>query len=184
LARKALGTARHFRSASQTERDTAGAFVGEVQLLLNETRQRRKFLENESTEAAKLLSVNRLETARRRIVEANAPTCDHALQTQRDEIDARSTRARIRAAEATRMLQRDPKAALKLFEQVRNMNAEFPGIDFQIAEAKANAHHYHNWGGAVRKVFLYGIAITAAGVGAYFGYQEYRRSSMHNTAAR
>jgi hypothetical protein len=180
--KKALSTARRFRSASQVDRDTAGALLADIEIFLGETRRRRKFLEGESMEVTKLLASGRVEATRDRIAQANPPKCDDQLNHLRDEADARSTQARVRVALAERTLGSDPKAALKLLRDARTIDPDFPDIDELIARARAAARHYRASGGAARKAFLYTMAIAGVGAGAYFLYQKYGRSTARNTA--
>jgi hypothetical protein len=183
LAKKALATARRFRSLSQTERDTSGAFIAQTAMLVGESQQRRKFLDGESLEITKLLQAGKVESARARITADNPPSCDGRFEQFMAIVNARATQARILQANGEEMVGRDPKAAQRLFEQAKNLNAELPGIDQRIADAKASRSH-RAWGRSIGRVALYTVVIAAAGVGAYYGYQQYERSQTPVNAAR
>jgi hypothetical protein len=182
-AKKALATARRFHSSNQADRDTAGAFLAQTELLLEESRLRRKFLEHVSSEVTRLLTAGQLETAWKQIAQAHPPACDGRLQQQRSDLDTRSAQAKLLEAEAERTMRWDPKSALKLFQRVRSIDSEFPGIDLRIAAAKGSQCH-RAWGRSIGKAALYTVVIAAAGAGAYYGYQQYEHNQARLNPAR
>ncbi len=183
LARKALATARRFRSPSQAERDTAGAFIAETAMLLEESRQRRKFLDEESLEISKLLQAGKVESALARVAADGPPACDCRFKQIAAAVSDHAAQAREFQARGEELAGRDPKAAQRLLEQARNLDSELPGVDRQIAAARASQYH-RAWGRSIGKAALYTVVIAAAGAGAYYGYQQYERSQARLHPAR
>jgi hypothetical protein len=177
--KKALATARGFRSASQTDRDTAGAFIAETTMLLEESRRRRKFLDGESLQITKLLQAGKVESARARISADNPPSCDGRFEQLLADVNARADQATKCEADGEEMLSRDRKAAKRLFEQAKHLDIELPGINQRIANVRASRGH--RW--SVGRVALYTVVFAAAGAGAYYGYEQYERSQRHPNGA-
>jgi hypothetical protein len=148
------------------------------------SRQRWKALDREARGVRKLLETGRVESARGRIDAADPPECDERFEHLRDQVYTRSTQARLLAAEAEETLRTDPKAAVRLFEEVRRINAESPAIDVQIGLARASARSHRSWGRTIGKVVLYSVAVAAASAGGYFAYHEYKRRRAQTNVGR
>jgi len=85
--RRALDSARRFRSSDAVERDTAGSLVARLEIRLAETDKRRRQLDREAAEISRLVSNGWHEIARRRLTQLGPPACDAQFQQLQERLD-------------------------------------------------------------------------------------------------
>jgi hypothetical protein len=171
---KALHNARDTRSDSSLVRDTAGTFVGHLEIKVREFRDQRKSWERTARDARQLLASNRLESARQSLNLTDAPSCDPAFRDLFNEIERRDTQVASLVKDGDQQLTYSPRSALSLYLKARSLNVEMPGLEKRMADAKNRIPH-RCVGCTIAKVVLF--TAVAGGLG-YYGYQGYERQQQ------
>lgn len=133
--RKALDSAHRFRSKSSTQRDTAGAFIANVEMHLADLKQRRTHGEQHIDAANRASRTHVLRTAADHLYSAEGMACDtqfirvnHQLQSQRTKADELMRLANENLASHARQ-------ARKQMEQAGKIDSEIPGLAEMIESA-------------------------------------------------
>ena len=138
---RALHSARDTRSANGLVRDTAGGFVGRLEIKRQEFHDQRRAWERAAADVRRLMASNRLESARARLDRAGAPACDPELGQLRREVDTRASEAAAVVLQADRTRWNSPRSALELHERARSLDAEIDAAFPDVARHMAEASH-------------------------------------------
>ena len=171
---KALHNARDSRSDNMLVRDTAGTFVGHLEIKIREFRDQRRSWERTVSDARQLLATNRLESARQRLNLTDAPSCDPAFRDLFNEIDRRDTQVASFVKDGDQQLTYSPRSALQFYLKARALNVEMSGLEERMADAKNRVPH-RCVGCKIAKVVLF--TAIAGGLG-YYGYRGYEQQQQ------
>jgi hypothetical protein len=174
--KKALETGRRFRTSDRAERDMAGAFIARSQMLLVEIRGKRQQMHDVSNVLGKLIDDNRLQSANRLLAENKDLACQPLISSIKSELRLRISNVQSLIERGDRMVNVDPREALRFYEQARKADREHPELASKIEAAKqAKRMMPHVSAGKV-----IGISILLAGLGAaaYYGHEEYEKQKQ------
>lgn len=171
--RKALETARRFRSADQAERDMAGAFIGRTEMLLSQIRLRRELAREVGQALNKLMEDDKLQSAQRMLLQNSDLVCRQEIRSAQSTVQTRQQEVRTLIDHGDRMIQVNPSRAIKLYQQAQKIDREHPLTAEKIHEAKQlkKAHG----GSSIGKVIGISLLLAAAGGAAYYGYERQKQ---------
>lgn len=135
-AKRALNTARSYRTTDQRLREDAGEFISQVTILLADVREREKLEEQLLKKTQTFISQGRLQSATALLRQSSPPNCDTRFATMRSEIARRHDIAKRTVAEGDAILPRAPRQAIRLYRVATRSDSEFPGLSERIRYAR------------------------------------------------
>jgi hypothetical protein len=138
--KRALSTAKSYRSTSRTDKDTAGNLIAKCNLRLAALDQHEKSLQNSERVIRKAVKQKRLESAQAEFDNAKPPTCDANFNKLKDEIKAGRDSAAQTVSQADSVVESNPKHALSLYTDALKIDADFPDIRDKMQHASQVEH--------------------------------------------
>lgn len=182
-AKKAIHSARRFRSHRQSERDTAAALIESGNVFLQRNQRRQNYLKHEAGVVSRLIRQRRVESALAVIQQANPPRCDAKVDSMRAKAKRQAGEARELESRGRRVSARAPGAALRLFQRAQQLDVELPNLDAEIVSARAavrarRSETLRRWGRRTAYAILVGATAAALGAAAYY---ESRQANQQNS---
>jgi hypothetical protein len=140
--KEAVRLAKDARSNNPLERDVAGSAVGQMNIKLDEFRERRKTWDHAAADAGRLLAENHPGRADALLKQAAVPPCDQRFVELRAEIASHSQRATELIRKGDEQAVRYPRTAHDYYTEAAAIDPDQPGLSDKLFDTERRIPGY------------------------------------------